>query len=49
MLQVWFRVNELLPPGLKKSLPDRPPEMQSADTREGEGISCKILTLVIII
>ncbi|KAL0464386.1 UNVERIFIED_CONTAM: putative serine/threonine-protein kinase DDB [Sesamum latifolium] len=25
--QVWFRVNDLLPEGLQKSLPDRPPEM----------------------
>lgn len=24
---MWFRVNELLPDGLQKSLPDRPPEM----------------------
>ncbi|KAL0429309.1 UNVERIFIED_CONTAM: putative serine/threonine-protein kinase DDB [Sesamum radiatum] len=24
---VWFRVNDLLPEGLQKSLPDRPPEM----------------------
>ncbi|KAL2514201.1 Protein kinase superfamily protein [Forsythia ovata] len=25
--QVWFRINVLLPDGLQKSLPDRPPEM----------------------
>ncbi|KAJ4711689.1 Protein kinase superfamily protein [Melia azedarach] len=33
--QVWFRVNEQLPVGLQKSLPDRPPEMQSAGIHEG--------------
>lgn len=33
--QVWFRVNEQLPANLQKSLPDRPPEMQSTDTHEG--------------
>ncbi|XP_061996807.1 uncharacterized protein LOC133714660 isoform X1 [Rosa rugosa] len=33
--QVWFRVNELLPVGLQKSLPDRPPEMHSAGKHEG--------------
>ncbi|KAH9774654.1 protein kinase domain-containing protein [Citrus sinensis] len=33
--QVWFRVNEQLPVGLQKSLPDRPPETQSAVANEG--------------
>lgn len=33
--QVWFRVNSLLPEGLQKSLPDRPPEM---DQRAAEGL-----------
>ncbi|XP_018499138.1 AP2-associated protein kinase 1 [Pyrus x bretschneideri] len=33
--QVWFRVNELLPVGLQKSLPDRQPEANSADKPEG--------------
>ncbi|XP_031274777.1 probable serine/threonine-protein kinase DDB_G0276461 isoform X1 [Pistacia vera] len=33
--QVWFRVNEQLPAGLQKSLPDRPPEMQSAGHEAG--------------
>ncbi|XP_019187035.1 PREDICTED: probable serine/threonine-protein kinase DDB_G0280111 isoform X2 [Ipomoea nil] len=35
--QVWFRVNNLLPDGLQKSLPDRSPEMmlQSTDLHEG--------------
>ncbi|KAL3516584.1 hypothetical protein ACH5RR_023486 [Cinchona calisaya] len=35
--QVWFRVNSLLPEGIQKSLPDRPPEMdqQSTDGHEG--------------
>ncbi|GAA0152834.1 non-receptor serine/threonine protein kinase [Lithospermum erythrorhizon] len=35
--QVWFRVNDLLPDGVQKSLPDRPPELQqhSADAFEG--------------
>ncbi|XP_030965758.1 AP2-associated protein kinase 1-like [Quercus lobata] len=33
--QVWFRVNEQLPANLQKSLPDRPPEMKSADIHEG--------------
>lgn len=32
---MWFRVNEQLPVGLQKSLPDRPPEMQSAGANEG--------------
>ncbi|XP_062174595.1 uncharacterized protein LOC133879843 [Alnus glutinosa] len=32
--QVWFRVNEQLPANLQKSLPDRPPEMQT-DILEG--------------
>lgn len=34
--QVWFRVNELLPVGLQKSLPDRQPEANSAEKPEGE-------------
>ncbi|XP_030461953.1 uncharacterized protein LOC115681983 [Syzygium oleosum] len=33
--QVWFRVNEQLPVGQQKSLPDQPPEMQSAEIHEG--------------
>ncbi|KAK1424913.1 hypothetical protein QVD17_20254 [Tagetes erecta] len=33
--QVWFRVNGLLPDGLQKSLPDRPPEMLQTDMHEG--------------
>ncbi|XP_030535009.1 AP2-associated protein kinase 1 [Rhodamnia argentea] len=33
--QVWFRVNEQLPVGQQKSLPDRPPEMQPAEIHEG--------------
>ncbi|XP_024930252.3 uncharacterized protein LOC107407799 isoform X1 [Ziziphus jujuba] len=33
--QVWFRVNEMLPVALQKSLPDRPPEMPSTDIHEG--------------
>ncbi|KAK9282839.1 hypothetical protein L1049_011062 [Liquidambar formosana] len=35
--QVWFCVNEQLPVGLQKSLPDRPPELHqpSADMPEG--------------
>ncbi|CAL9003923.1 unnamed protein product [Prunus brigantina] len=32
--QVWFRVNEQLPVGLQKSLPDRQPEMNSAEKHE---------------
>ncbi|KAL5549697.1 hypothetical protein UlMin_004928 [Ulmus minor] len=32
--QVWFRVNEQLPVNLQKSLPDRPPEIQSAEVQE---------------
>lgn len=32
---MWFRVNGLLPDGLQKSLPDRPPEMHQADMHEG--------------
>ncbi|CAA0808884.1 Protein kinase superfamily protein [Striga hermonthica] len=30
--QVWFRVNDLLPDGMQKSLPDSPPEMQQHGT-----------------
>ncbi|XP_052170498.1 uncharacterized protein LOC127786845 isoform X2 [Diospyros lotus] len=35
--QVWFRVNDLLPDGLQKPLPDRSPEMHQpgADIHEG--------------
>ncbi|XP_010542991.1 PREDICTED: AP2-associated protein kinase 1-like isoform X2 [Tarenaya hassleriana] len=33
--QVWFRVNEQLPANLQKSLPDRPPEMQSTEVHAG--------------
>ncbi|KAL5760560.1 hypothetical protein ACOSQ2_019398 [Xanthoceras sorbifolium] len=33
--QVWFRVNEQLPVGSQKSLPDQPPEMQSAGAHDG--------------
>ncbi|CAN1169006.1 Probable serine/threonine-protein kinase DDB_G0276461 [Linum perenne] len=33
--QVWFRVNQLLPANLQKSLPDGPPEAQSHGTHEG--------------
>ena len=33
--QVWFRVNEQLPEGLQKSLPDRPPETHSSELHEG--------------
>lgn len=36
LMQVWFRVNGLLPEGLQKSLPDRPPEMLQSDMNEGE-------------
>lgn len=32
---MWFRVNGLLPEGLQKSLPDRPPEMLQSDMNEG--------------
>uniref|UniRef100_A0A7C9EAN2 non-specific serine/threonine protein kinase n=1 Tax=Opuntia streptacantha TaxID=393608 RepID=A0A7C9EAN2_OPUST len=37
--QVWFRVNEQLPVGLQKSLPDRPPQMSDAASDITEGIS----------
>ncbi|XP_051144748.1 uncharacterized protein LOC127260826 [Andrographis paniculata] len=35
--QVWFRVNDLLPDGLRKPLPDRPPELpqKSSDVLVG--------------
>ncbi|MCL7023491.1 hypothetical protein MKW94_024300 [Papaver nudicaule] len=36
--QVWFRVNELLPPESKKSLPDRPVDMRGVDV-DVEGMS----------
>lgn len=36
--QVWFRVNELLPVELQKSLPDRPPEMLQSAAEMPEGI-----------
>ncbi|CAN1169003.1 Probable serine/threonine-protein kinase DDB_G0276461 [Linum perenne] len=32
--EVWFRVNQLLPANLQKSLPDGPPEAQSHGTHE---------------
>ncbi|XP_058203875.1 uncharacterized protein LOC131318085 isoform X1 [Rhododendron vialii] len=35
--QVWFRVNDLLPDDLQKSLPDRPPEMHQPGTDVHEG------------
>ncbi|KAI3818667.1 hypothetical protein L1987_12482 [Smallanthus sonchifolius] len=35
IMQVWFRVNGLLPDVLQKSLPDRPPEMLQTDMSEG--------------
>ncbi|KAG7573414.1 Protein kinase domain [Arabidopsis suecica] len=37
--QIWFRVNEQLPANLQKSLPDRPPEMQSAGVHDGSSKS----------
>uniref|UniRef100_A0A7N0TQ98 non-specific serine/threonine protein kinase n=1 Tax=Kalanchoe fedtschenkoi TaxID=63787 RepID=A0A7N0TQ98_KALFE len=37
--QVWFRVNEILPVGSQKSLPDRPPELQQSTTEAHEGVS----------
>lgn len=37
--QIWFRVNEQLPVGLQKSLPDRPPQMSDAAFDITEGIS----------
>lgn len=52
--QVWFRVNEQLPVGLQKSLPDRPPEMQSAVANEGKDnflwvhLSCTTLHVNIV-
>ncbi|VVB07358.1 unnamed protein product [Arabis nemorensis] len=33
--QIWFRVNEQLPANLQKSLPDRPPELQSTGVHDG--------------
>ncbi|KAJ7982158.1 Serine/Threonine kinase family protein [Quillaja saponaria] len=33
--QVWFRVNDLLPANLQKSLPDRPPELLPTNSHEG--------------
>ena len=36
LMQVWFRVNGLLPDGLQKSLPDRPPEMLKTEVHEGK-------------
>lgn len=41
---MWFRVNEQLPANLQKSLPDRPPEMKSADIHEGEDIKGVLAT-----
>lgn len=37
--QVWFRVNDLLPDGLQKSLPDRPPELQQHSAEAYDGSS----------
>ncbi|CAN4110458.1 unnamed protein product [Withania somnifera] len=39
--QVWFRVNDLLPDELQKSLPERPPEMQQQGIDGHEGFSRK--------
>uniref|UniRef100_A0A803L8T3 non-specific serine/threonine protein kinase n=1 Tax=Chenopodium quinoa TaxID=63459 RepID=A0A803L8T3_CHEQI len=38
-LQIWFRVNEQLPVGSQKSLPDRPPHMRETASDITEGIS----------
>lgn len=38
---MWFRVNDLLPDDLQKSLPDRPPEMMhqpGTDVHEGKEV-----------
>lgn len=45
---MWFRVNEQLPANLQKSLPDRPPEMKSADIHEGEDIKVVLATKLIL-
>ncbi|KAJ7949102.1 Serine/Threonine kinase family protein [Quillaja saponaria] len=34
-LQVWLRVNDLLPVNLQKSLPDRPPELLPSNSHKG--------------
>lgn len=49
LLQVWFRVNDLLPDGLQKSLPDRPPEMpqHSTDVLTGEDIELSVVKVLV--
>ncbi|KAI8021159.1 hypothetical protein LOK49_LG03G02875 [Camellia lanceoleosa] len=37
--QVWFRVNDLLPDGLQKSLPEGSPEMHQSGTDIHEGVT----------
>lgn len=37
--QVWFRVNQQLPVGQQKSLPDQPPEMSHGTSGMHEGVS----------
>lgn len=50
-MQVWFRVNNLLPDGLQKSLPDSPPEMpqNSADVLAGGDTDIGMLVYRLII
>lgn len=43
-LQVWFRVNDLLPDELQKSLPDTPPEMlQNSTDATGKSTEFSVL------
>lgn len=47
IFQVWFRVNGLLPDGLQKSLPDRPPEIpqQNAAVHGGNDILLMVFVM----
>lgn len=48
-MQVWFRVNGLLPDGLQKSLPDTPPEMLQTDMNEGVRPQLYLVIFLIVV
>lgn len=49
LMQVWFRVNGLLPDGLQKSLPDTPPEMLQTDMNEGVRPQLYLVIFLIVV
>lgn len=48
-MQVWFRVNGLLPDGLQKSLPDTPPEMLQTNMNEGVRPQLYLVIFLIVV